>query len=170
MASHALEIMKMASPVYDKRRDTWSVRFRWPRGRQGIQRTFNCENEREAKGKTESVDKLIGKLTDPALPFSIPPTVEDEALWIFSGGTKGFKQASQVAKPSTIRELVDAYLALRKSKADSGDMSLAMYSDDYYQLENFAAYCEKVKRQSCPRLSPPTTFLRTGLPSTEETR
>ena len=37
----------MASPVYDKRRDTWSVRFRWPRGRQGVQRTFNCESERE---------------------------------------------------------------------------------------------------------------------------
>ena len=136
----------MASPVYDKRRDSWSVRFRWPRGRQGVQRTFNCESEREAKSKAESVDNLIAKLTDPTLPFSIPPNVDDEPLWIFSGGTKGFKQTSQTGKPTTIRELVDAYLALRKSQADSGDMSVAMFSDDYYQLENFVAYCERVKR------------------------
>ncbi len=137
----------MASPVYDKRRGTWSVRFRWPRGRQGVQRTFTCDSEREAKSKADAVDKLIARLSDAALPFSIPATVEDEALWIFSGGTKGFKQtAAPTDKLETIRNLVDAYLALRRAQVDNGDISVAMYSDDYYQLENFAAYCEKVKR------------------------
>ena len=136
----------MASPVYDERRSAWSVRFRWPRGRDGGQRTFNCENEREARGKAESVEKLIAKLTDKTLPFSIPPNVENQALWIFSGGTKGFKQTSRTERPSTIRELADSFLAARKSQADDGEISVAMYSDDYYQLNNFVAYCKKVKR------------------------
>jgi integrase len=145
----------MASPVYDKRRNTWSVRFRWPRGRQGVQRTFNCESEREAKSKTENIDKLIAKLTDNSLPFSIPSTVEDEPLWIFSGGTKGFKQTPQSAKPTTIRELVDAYLTFRKSQADSGDLSVAMYTDDYYQLEAFADHCKKNGKTSLAEVVTP---------------
>ena len=78
-----------------------------------------------------AIPQQAGKLPGPSdcrsasrLPW------KSEALLDFSGGTKGFKPASLTAKPATIRELVDAYLALRKSQADSGDMSVAIYSDD----------------------------------------
>jgi integrase len=135
----------MASPHYDKRRGTWEVRLRWPRGREGRQRTIPFDNEKAAREGAENANRLLTALTNPQIPLNIPENVEDVPLWLVSGGAKGFKQASQASRPTTIRELVDAYLAVRKSQVGSGpdDISNDMYMDDYYQLEAFAEYCGK---------------------------
>jgi hypothetical protein len=61
----------------------------------GKQRNFQCDSEKEAKTKADAVTELIGKLTDPHTPPQlkrIPPEVENEALWIFSGGSAGFRE------------------------------------------------------------------------------
>jgi len=143
----------MASPHYSAKQGIWTVRFRWPVGRAGKQHNFRCASEREAKTKASAVTRLIGKLTDPDTPQrlkKIPPEVENEALWLFSGGNAGFREVRSTDRPITIRELIDQFLEHRKAQIGDGhnDISVATYADDKYQLEAFAAYCAKQNRAS----------------------
>jgi len=143
----------MASPQFNAKQGIWSVRFRWPPGRTGRQHNYQCASEREARSKAAAVTRLIGKLTDPDMPQHlkrIPPEVGNVALWIFSGGHAGLREVRSVDRPITIQELVNQFLEHRKGQIgdDREGISIAMYADDKYQLEAFAAYCEKQKKTS----------------------
>jgi integrase len=103
------------------------------------------DTEKQAKDGAENANRLLAALDNPRIPFSIPENVENVPEWLVSGGTKGFKSTTQATKPGTVRELVDGYLAVRKGQIGTGadDITVAMYSDDYYQLEAFANYAGK---------------------------
>ena len=143
--------------AHDKRRGTWLVRFRWPCGRQGTERTYKCKNEREAKSKDVSIKEMITRLTDNTFPMAIPPEVEDQALWIFSGGSAGFREIQPEGKPITIRELIDQFLEHRKGQIGNGPdgITVATYADDKYQLEAFAGYCAKMKKSGLDEIVRP---------------
>lgn len=136
----------MASTYFDERRQQWTVRFRWPVGRQGTLRTLVCDNERTANHKAAAITKLVGQLTAKDNPFRIPANVEDEVAWIVSGGTKGFREVRQSnGKNATVREMIDTYLGQRAEQVRAGEISAAMLSDDKYQLDRFAVFCSKHK-------------------------
>ena len=127
---------------YDARRNRYYVQFRWPRGRDGSRRTFAVESEREAKSRSAAVDNLLSRLSDPNLPFSIPPDVEDQPLWIFSGGAKGRKETASGDRPAKLQDLIDAYLSQRQAQTECHEISAATFMDDKYQVEKFAAYAK----------------------------
>jgi integrase len=143
----------MASASYDTKQKLWTVRFRWPVGRTGRQHNFQCDNEKEAKRKAVAATELIGRLTDPHTPQQlkkIPSEVENEALWIFSGGNAGIREVKPDDKPITILELIDQFLDNRKDQIGDGEgcITVATYADDKYQLNAFADFCEKQKQLS----------------------
>jgi integrase len=108
-------------------------------------RRFFFETEEQAAVK--KVDVLAKIKAIQAGQFTVPEGVDDIVLWLVKDGQKGLRLDQYGAiRPSTIDQLIDAYLGRQEERATiSGDggISTARFANEKQHLEKFDIYCRE---------------------------